>query len=211
MANLTFDQVIAALKVNASVDPKSELGKYLQLATITKFPPEQLEVLIDETNNYEQFEEINEIYKKVFQEFVKDDVVTDEEVELSNFLREVIQNTETVDKINEQAKKLPQEVALATVLQVNAQVDSDSELGKYLKSMIVMQIPPEKLAAMIDEIDNTEQSEDMNAIWDVMFAKAYQDGEFSQEEADLSNFLGELQQSKELQDKVKQQLAALLK
>lgn len=42
MANLTLDQVIAALKVNASVDPKSELGKYLQLATITNFPPEQL-------------------------------------------------------------------------------------------------------------------------------------------------------------------------
>ena len=211
MANLTIDQVIAALKVNASVDPKSELGKYLQLATITKFPPEQLEILIDETNNYEQFEEINEIYKKVFQEFVKDDVVTDEEAELSSFLREVIQNPETVDKINEQAKKLPQEVALTTVLQVNAQVDVETELGKYLKSIIVMEIPPEKLAAMIDEIDNQEQSDDMNAIWDLMFTKAYQDGEFSQEEADSTNFLGELQQRKDLQDKVKQQLAALIK
>lgn len=123
----------------------------------------------------------------------------------------MIKNPETVDKINEQAKKIPQEIALSTVLQVNSQVNSDSELGKYLKSIIVMQIPPEKLAAMIDEIDNKEQSGDMNAIWDFMIDKAYQEVEFSQEEADVSNFLGELQQSQELQDKVKQQLETLYK
>lgn len=123
----------------------------------------------------------------------------------------MIKNPETVDKINEQAKKIPQEIALSTVLQVNSQVNSDSELGKYLKSIIVMQIPPEKLAAMIDEIDNKEQSGNMNAIWDFMIDKAYQEVEFSQEEADVSNFLGELQQSQELQDKVKQQLETLYK